>query len=494
MFTILNSSGIPSGTGFDKKDRNEVMSQNRRVMCEYEVPISNGEHVRLLKGVFHSRCVFYKNSVLFCLFAILLVFVTAACSDKKKKKTTPRPASGKVDKDKGETLPDGSEAPTKDEEGKEVASRPDESGDEKGGADGSGGGSSGKEPLTREGSVVERDDKETADGKPRPSPRPAEDPMVVKERNLKKGREALKKGKSDQAIESAKAVLAVDEKNTEAMVLIAKAYMRKNKLELARAVLGFLASVDSDNAEGFYLAAQLALKDGELKRARTFFEKAVEKKPKLGDAWSKLCTWYVEGKNWKETDAKKKGKDGLTACTKAVELRSWSHKDRLNLGNVYRGLGNECRSAGMRRCEEQRAKCISRQGESGGCEDSFQNCRKNLAKSCKSVEATYYKKAKDAYLRANELYQEALRKSGKSASPYPLALYNLGVLYLDAPVFPGETGMSRLKKAKAYLNQYLQAADPRTVRKERKTVQELIQRADNLFLVEKAKEEAKKSQ
>jgi tetratricopeptide (TPR) repeat protein len=423
---------------------------------------------------------------------------TVGCSKKKKKKTTPKAGAREGQKDEG-SMPTGSTGPEARKDARKGA-RPTaragggtdgaKSGDG-GAAAGTDGGDSGAAPAARGGGTSAR----PSGGKtPRAAPRqPREDPAVVKQRHMKKANQALRNGKNDQAIAEAKSVLAVDEKNAQAMVIIAKAYFRKNKLELCRATLSFLAKVDPNNGYGFYLAGQLALKDGEGRKARGFFEKAVEKAPNLPEAWRMLCVWNVQGKNWKESDPAKAGKDGLTACKKAVKLQSWNYKSRLNLGNVYRGLGADCRPLGISKCQAQKVRCTGQGTAAASCETAFQNCRKRVISSCKSTEALYYKKAKDAYMRANELYQKYMRKRGKSASPYPKALHNLGILYLDAIHFPGESGLSRLKKAKAYLKHYLRALDPRQVRKEQKRVKALLQRADNLLQVEKAKEQARKA-
>ncbi len=419
-----------------------------------------------------------------------LIVVSSACSGKKKK-TTPQAGAEQADTQKRQAgLPSGAEGPTAAE--KQVFP---EGVDAEPGLEGEVAPDSADQ--VKDPSPVEVGEKVRIDtGEEKPvSAEPVRDPKEAIRKNLKEAQAALRKGNNDRAVELARAVLVLDERNADAMVVTATAYMRKKQLELARAVLGFLASVDSENADGYHLAAQLALKDGEMHRARLFFERAVERNPRLGDAWSRLCTWYVQGKNWRESDPEKKGKDAMTACSRAVELRSSSYRDRLNLGNVYRGIGNLCRPSGMERCEEQQAQCIRANPQNTGpCEEAFQKCSERIPGGCRSVEAKNFQMARDAYTRANGLFQEALRKSGKRASPYPAAIYNLGVLYLDAPEFPGETGISRLNKAKAYLNQYLQVADPRAAREERKAVMALIARADNLIMVEKAREEARRAQ
>lgn len=419
---------------------------------------------------------------------VFLIVVSVACSGKKKK-TTPQAGAEQADTEKKQAaLPEGAEGPgvVEQQVSPESAYAEGELEREPGLEDSAGAPSS--VPAGDKVHIETGGEKQVLTEEIR-------DPKEAIRKNMKAAREALRKGNNDRTVELARAVLVLDERNVDAMVLTATAYLRKNQLELARAVLGFLAAVDADNADGYHLAAQLALKEGEMHRARLFFERAVEKNPKLGDAWSRLCTWYVQGKNWRESDSDKKGKDAMTACLKAVELRPSSYRDRLNLGNVYRGIGNLCRPSGMERCEERQAQCIRKNPQNTGpCEEAFQKCSGQIPGGCRSVEARHYQQARDSYARANELYGNALRKSGKRASPYPLAIYNLGVLYLDAPEFPGETGISRLNKAKAYLNQYLQVADPRTAREERKAVQALIQRADNLIMVEKAKEDARRAQ
>lgn len=314
------------------------------------------------------------------------------------------------------------------------------------------------------------------------------DPQEIKRRNLAASRKALNAGDLDRSIALAKAVLAVDEKNVDAMVVIARAYFKQGKLEFCRAVLGFIAAIDPNNAYGYYLAGHLALHDNEFARAKRFFEKAVERNPNFPDAWAILCAWYSKGKNWR--DPKHPGRDAYQACTKATALRPWDWKTMANLGTVYRGLAVECRGAGVRACETRRRSC----GASGQCQAAYATCRKSVLRGCRPTELRYNKMAKDAYLRASDLYQKALRSHGKTPKPFAPALYNLGVLYLDAQAMPGETVVSRLNKAKAYLRHYLRAAAPRTARKEQDAVRALLRRADMLIQAEKAKEEARKAQ
>ena len=302
-------------------------------------------------------------------------------------------------------------------------------------------------------------------------------------------RRALSQGSYERAIALAKSVLAVDEKNVPAMVVVAHAYFKEGKIEFCRAVLGFIAAIDPNNAHGFYLAGYLALHDGENRKARAFFEKAVEKNPNFPDAWSMLCSWYTEGKNWREKNPKRVGKDAYTACSKAVQLRPSDHRSMLNLGTVYRGLAGDCRAGGIRTCEARKVAC-----RGGSCEQSYTSCRKGVLNRCRRVEIQYYRSARQAYLRASDLYQKAMRSAGKQPGPYAPALFDLGVLYMDAPVMPGETTISRLNKAKAYLRHYLQAADPRAARRDQTTVRNLTKQIDMFIQAEKAKEEARKAQ
>jgi tetratricopeptide (TPR) repeat protein len=285
----------------------------------------------------------------------------------------------------------------------------------------------------------------------------------------------------------AKTVLALDEKNVPAMVVAALAYFRKGQISLCRAVLRFIADIDPNNATGFYLAGHLALHDNEHTRSRLFFEKAVEKNPNLPDAWAMLCVWYVQGKNWRETRGARAGKDALKACTKACALDSRNYKSRLNLGTVYRGLASDCRTTAAARCDIQRQSCRAAGTGESNCQARFTSCLKPAVTRCKQGEAGYYKKAKDTYWKANALYGRYLRRKGRPARLYPMAVFNIGVLYLDAAAFPGESAISRLQKAKKYLRQYLRAVDPRQARKESAAVKKLIQRADTKIQAVKAK-------
>lgn len=402
--------------------------------------------------------------------ALLLCGATAGCSKKKKKKTTPeaarastaRPESPESPESRGEPRPE-----ARPEPGPEA--RP--------------------EPRTEPRPEARPEPRPEA----RPEARPRVDPKIKIQQSLAEAKQAFRSGQYTRAIAMAKSVLALDEKNIDAMVIVAQAYFKNGEVELCRAVLQFIADIDPQNAVGFYLAGHLALHDREYRKAKAFFEKAVEKNPNLPDAWSMLCAWYVQGKNWKETRAGRKGKDAHTACTKAVALDGASFQNRLNLGTLYRGLATDCRSRLAARCATIKANCESQKLSTAKCRQQFETCFKPGIASCAQSEGTYYKSARDAYLRANELYMRHLRKTGQTAKPYAPAYFNLGVLFLDALSFPGESGVSRLNKAKGYLQLYLRSMDPRLLRKEQKHVQALIRAADMKIQAEKAKEEARKA-
>ncbi len=434
---------------------------------------------------------------LWILFAAAGLMALSGCS-KKKKKTTPKTPGAKAEARgaKAEARASGSGGSAtvpsgvssgKEDDAKEMPSRPSGGGSEAGSGQQQGGGAAPGAARPSGGSQAGGSGASGGGGSATTTT-PKVNPEEVKRRNLAAAKKALGAGNLDRAIALAKAVLAVDEKNVDAMVVIARAYFKQGKLEFCRAVLGFIAGIDPNNAHGYYLAGHLALHDNEFARARRFFEKAVERNPNFPDAWAILCAWYSKGKNWR--DPKRPGKDAYTACTKATALRTWDWKSMLNLGTVYRGLAVDCRGSGVRACEMQRRSC----GASQQCQSAYDSCRKGVIARCRPTELRYNKMAKEAYLRASDLYQKALRSHGKPASPYAPALFNLGVLYLDAQAMPGEGVISRLNKAKAYLRHYLRAAKPRTARKEQDTVRALLKRADMLIQAEKAKEEARKAQ
>ncbi len=411
------------------------------------------------------------------LTSVLLIgsLISAGCS-KKKKKSTPKPAAArKASRPRARAgLPTGT--------GRKVEAP--------------------RRPGSRK--APEAEPRAARPAAPEPESRPAgtaaqpaeqgpaqEDPEAKKRRLLEAAKQALYSGRYDEAVAKAKSVLAIDEKNEDAIVLIAHAYYRKGKYEICRTVLGFLAAINPNNAYGYYLAGYLALRDRELTKAKILFEKAVERNPNFADAWRILCAWYAQAQNWR--DVNKPGKDAYTACSKAVALNPSDYKSVLNLGNTYRGLAASCVPGKVDECRAARAQCLQ-SGNKEACEQSYAACEKQAVASCGPEMARFYRMARDAYLKALELYQKALRARGKPARPYALALYNLGVLYLDARVLPGETPISRLKKAKVYLRQYAQAADPRVYRREQKRIQEMLRRADMLIQAEKAKLEAQKAQ
>ena len=135
-----------------------------------------------------------------------------------------------------------------------------------------------------------------------------------------------------RAINEAKKHLEVNEKSVPAMAAMAEAYFRKGELELCKAVLASINTLQKDHPLFLYLWGHLYLKDGSYALAVKYFERAVGKNPRLLDAWTMIGVRYLQGGSYQKA---------LNALLKAKALSGGNtYAMNLNIGSCYRGLAH----------------------------------------------------------------------------------------------------------------------------------------------------------
>ena len=135
-----------------------------------------------------------------------------------------------------------------------------------------------------------------------------------------------------RAISEAKKHLEVNEKSVPAMAAMAEAYFRNGELELCKAVLASINTLQKDHPLFLYLWGHLYLKDGSYALAVKYFERAVKKNPRLLDAWTMIGVRYLQGGSYQKA---------LNALLKAKGLPGGNtYAMNLNIGSCYRGLAH----------------------------------------------------------------------------------------------------------------------------------------------------------
>lgn len=291
----------------------------------------------------------------------------------------------------------------------------------------------------RQGSVPrgEAPAHEGAEGKPQPgeSPRPQDQSQGAAERPVRTEdqlKQLVQQGRYDESIREARRVLERNERSVPAMAVMAEAYFHKKEFELCRAVLASIYEQQKDHPLYLYLQGRMSLHEENYGLAQTYFEKAVEKNPQLLDAWTVIGVRRLQGGNYQHA---------LEALLKARALPGGNtHAMNLNIGSAYRGLAHQKGSA------EQLTTALN------------------------------------YYVEAEKLYRQVPGNAGKS---YLKALYNKGILFLDATQFPGLTTIQRLERGIRYLESYVALApreDSRGWAQEKAEVTKILNKAKNVDL------------
>ncbi len=235
-----------------------------------------------------------------------------------------------------------------------------------------------------------------------------------------------------RAIGEAKKHLEVNEKSVPAMAAMAEAYFRKGDLELCKAVLASINALQKDHPLFLYLWGHLHLKDGSYALAVKYFERAVQKNPRLLDAWTMIGVRYLQGGSYQKA---------LNALLKAKRLPGgYVYSVSLNIGSCYRGLAH------------------------------------------RNNNTSYYVTALNYYVEAEKLYR---RTGGAGNMTYVSALFNKAILFLDAKKFPGYSKVRRLQTGLKYLQMYVVLAprkNPGAWAKEKKRVKTLLNKIKNADL------------
>lgn len=133
--------------------------------------------------------------------------------------------------------------------------------------------------------------------------------------------------REDEAIEHAKAVLRRDERYTPAMMALAKANLKKGRVELAQSIIGQVLKINDKNSEAHYYNGTLLKADQRLAEAMAEFRKAVEIRPDYAEARMALGVQLLSGGNYPEAV------ENLEICARLVPN---SVPVYLNLGDAYR--------------------------------------------------------------------------------------------------------------------------------------------------------------
>jgi tetratricopeptide (TPR) repeat protein len=272
---------------------------------------------------------------------------------------------------------------------------------------------------------------------PNLDPDPEQARTAVQE-HLNAGRLALREGSldPDRAIASARAALAVDANNIDAVVILAHANYHKKLYDTAEVILDMLFKerpAAKNNAGVYYVYGLVYDKSNEPQKARVAYEKAVELDPNHTSALINLGIHQLQNKQYRDAV---RTYEKVTGPLNKANARTWTA-----LGSAYRG---------------QSADYDPGSGE-----------RDDLIR-----------KAEAAFKKATSLDRN-----------YGPAYYNLAVLYLDADPYPGNLDtLLRLQRAKGYLDEYknMPGADQVLYAERAKDVDKLIKRE------EKARKKAEK--
>lgn len=250
--------------------------------------------------------------------------------------------------------------------------------------------------------------------------------------HLDAARAALAKAPADAdaALRSAKLALEVDAASVDAAAMVALAYYHKRLYDTAEVLLDdlFLRPAAKQNANVSYVYGLVYEKQGESQRSQLAFQTAVGLDPTHISAWINVGAGQLRNKQYAE----------------AAQTYERVTQSGRNTASVWNSLGASYRGLAA--------------GFPPGASDR----------------TTYLRQAESAYKRA-------MTEDRTYASSY----YNLGLLYLDANPFPGDSGgdldtLQRLNRAKTYFDQYrdLPGANSSLYDERTKDVNKLIKREE----------------
>ena len=136
-------------------------------------------------------------------------------------------------------------------------------------------------------------------------------------------------GKLSKAMDVAKNVLKKDERNLDAMIALARAYLDNGQHEFAKFIVNQARDIDDGDPEVYMVLAGIAKAEKKTKLARTHLKKAVELNPYFIEARNNLAVLLLDGANFKEAAGH------LEALAAASEFNG---EVFLNLGEAYRGM------------------------------------------------------------------------------------------------------------------------------------------------------------
>lgn len=265
-----------------------------------------------------------------------------------------------------------------------------------------------------------------------PRPRGLAKPPPPKLLSMDQLRQLLQGGKYALAIKESRKILEQNERSVPAMAVMAEAYFRRGDYELCRAVLDAINLQQKDHPLYLYLSGRIYLKEKNYSLAQSFFEKAVQKNPRLLDAWTVIGVRHLEGGSYQKA---------LGALLKAKALPGGNtYAMNLNIGSCYRALAHR------------------------------------LKNPQQLITALNY------YTEAEKLFRQS---PGNANKVYLKAVYNKGILYLDAKTFPGMNKIQRLEKGIGFLQQYVTLAPRFAAKKwyaEKKSVMKILNKAKNVDL------------
>lgn len=161
---------------------------------------------------------------------------------------------------------------------------------------------------------------------------------------LAEARAALSSRQIETAMVLARQVLSEDERNVPAILLLARAYYLRGKLDLASALVGAAQQIDANSGEAYLLLGMLSLarEDGDRIAATSAFKRATELDGNLGAAWHNLAAQYLHAKNYEQA---------LAAAQRASALLfgAGSAGVQLNLGSALRGVGRHAEAEAVYR-------------------------------------------------------------------------------------------------------------------------------------------------